>query len=198
MKKILALIITAIICSGAGYSGKLPDIKSEFEYQRHDPQMTRPLFNHNHEEMKNLKLAPAPKDNKTYIDIILKKEPNSPYIDDINDIIKILEKMQECIANDDDVQRFNALSSALIDNADFLQARYKDKPEEHYISFKKIIALSSHARAVSSLRCEAQIYVKYLPYQNEGQAYSKENIQKQINYFNKELEETLKVLRAAN
>ena len=160
--------------------------------------MTRPLFNHNHEETKNLKLAPAPKDNKTYIDIILKKEPDSPYINDINDVIKILEKMQDCIANDDEIQSFNSLASALIDNADFMQARYKDKPEEHYISFKKIIALSSHARSVASLRCEAQIYVKYLPYQSEGGNYSKENIKKQLNYFNKEIEDTLKVLRAAN
>ncbi len=198
VQKILITGLIAFVCSGAGYKGKLPDIKSEFEYQRHEPEMTRPLFNHNHEETKNLKLAPAPKDNKTYIDIIMKKEPNSPYLDDINDVIKILEKMQDCIATDNEVQRFNALASALIDNADFMQARYKDKPEEHYVSFKSIMKISSRARAVASLRCEAEIYVKYLPYQNEGQAYSKENVQKQVDYFSKDIEDTLKVLRAAN
>ncbi len=199
MKKIVpVLLLAAIITSGAGYKGKLPDIKSEFEYERHEPGTSRPLYNHNHEEVKNLKLAPAPKDNKTYIDIIMKKEPTSPYLNDIGDVIKILEKMQDCIATDNEVQRFNALASALIDNADFMQARYKNKPEEHYVSFKKVIEISTKARSLATLRCEAEIYVKYLPYSNEGQAYSKDNINKQIEYFSKDLESALKVLRAAD
>ena len=106
--------------------------------------------------------------------------------------------MQDCIATDNEVQRFNALASALIDNADFMQARYKNKPEEHYVSFKKVIEISTKARSLATLRCEAEIYVKYLPYSNEGQAYSKDNINKQIEYFSKDLESALKVLRAAD
>lgn len=198
MKKILPVIIlSSVICSGAGYQGSLPDINAEFEYLRKTgPQTSRPLFNHNQDTQS--KLAPAPRDNKTYIDIILKKEQKTPYIDDINDVIRILEKMQDCILTNGKVQRFNALASYLIDNADFMRTRYKNQPEEHYITFKKIMALSAQARSIASLRCEAEIYIKYLPYQNEGQSYSKENIQKQISYFEKELEETLKLLRAAN
>ena len=197
-KTLLWIFLSSLICSGAGYKGKLPDIKSEFQFITNEAKTSRPLFNHNHQEIKDLKLAPAPADNKTYIDIILKKEPDSPYLDDVHDVIKILEKMQDCIATDNGVQRFNALASSLIDNADFMQARYKDKPEEHYVSFKRILQISSLARSLATLRCEAQIYVKYLPYQNEGQAYSKESIQNQIDYFSKELEDALKVLRTAS
>ena len=51
---------------------------------------------------------------------------------------------------------------------------------------------------VATLRCEAQIYLKYLTYQNEGQVYSKENIQKQVEYFSHELKATLQLLRDAN
>ena len=106
--------------------------------------------------------------------------------------------MQKCIEKQGDVQKFNAIASSIIDHADYLTEKYADKPERFYISFKKLQELSAQARAVATLRCEAQIYLKYLTYQNEGQVYSKENIQKQVEYFSHELKATLQLLRDAN
>lgn len=199
MKKNLSVILFIMIfCSGAGYKGTLPNINGEFEYLRPEPAKTSPLFNANQDFLDSSKYKSIPRDNKAYLDIILKKDKTSPYIDDINDVIKILEKMRLCIKKNGNVQKFNALASAIIDNADYMQEKYGEKPERFYISYKKLQELSAQARAVATLRCEAQIYIKYLPYKNDGQVYNKDNIQRQINYFAKELDNALAVLKASN
>lgn len=198
MKRILSIIFCAVLFSGAGYKGSLPKIEPQFEYLKTTPAVTQQLFTPADELDSPVKLTPSPRNHPTYIDIILKKDKTSPYINDINDVIPILEKMQKCIEKQGDVQKFNAIASSIIDHADYLTEKYADKPERFYISFKKLQELSAQARAVATLRCEAQIYLKYLTYQNEGQVYSKENIQKQVEYFSQELKATLQLLRDAN
>ena len=198
MKRILSIVVCAILFSGAGYKGSLPKIAPLFEYLKTTPSVSQQLFTPIDELDSPAKLAPSPRNNPSYIDIILKKEKTSPYINDINDVIPILEKMQKCIKNHGDVQKFNAIASSIIDHADFLNEKYSDKPERYYISFKKLQELSAQVRAIATLRCEAQIYLKYLTYQNEGQIYSKENIQRQVEYFAHELDATLQLLRDAN
>lgn len=198
MKRILPILFFALICSGAGFKGSLPQIEPQFEYIRSEPKMTQPMFNANDELDMPPNYIKNPRENKTYIDLILKKDKTSPYLNDLNDIIPILEKMQKCIEQQGNVQKFNAIASSIIDHADYLNEKYAYKPEKYYISFKKMQELAAQARAVATLRCEAQIYLKYLTYQNEGQVYSKENIQRQVNYFSQELNATLQLLRDAN
>lgn len=198
MKRILPVLFLALICSGAGYKGSLPQVDAQFEFIRSDPKMTQQMFNANDELDMPPNYVKNPRENKTYIDLILKKDKTSPYLNDLNDIIPILEKMQKCIDQQGNVQKFNAIASSIIDHADYLNEKYAYKPEKYYISFKKMQELAAQARAVATLRCEAQIYLKYLTYQNEGQVYSKENIQRQVNYFSQELNATLQLLRDAN
>ena len=198
MRKILSIIFCTIIFSGAGYKGSLPKIEPQFEHLKTTPAVTHQLFTPADELDAPAKLTPSPRNHPTYIDIILKKDKTSPYINDINDVIPILEKMQKCIEKQGDVQKFNAIASSIIDHADYLTEKYADRPERFYISFKKLQELSAQARAVATLRCEAQIYLKYLTYQNEGQVYSKENIQKQVEYFSHEVKATIQLLRDAN
>ena len=181
MKRILSIIFCAVLFSGAGYKGSLPKIEPQFEYLKTTPAVTQQLFTPADELDSPVKLTPSPRNHPTYIDIILKKDKTSP-----------------CIEKQGDVQKFNAIASSIIDHADYLTEKYADKPERFYISFKKLQELSAQARAVATLRCEAQIYLKYLTYQNEGQVYSKENIQKQVEYFSHELKATLQLLRDAN
>ncbi len=198
MKRIIGIVLCTILFSGSGYKGSLPKIEPQFEHLKTTPAVTDQLFTPADELDAPSKLTPSPRSNPVYIDIILKKDKTSPYLNDINDIIPILEKMQKCIANQGDVQKFNAIASSIIDHADYLTEKYADKPERFYISFKKIQELSAQARAVATLRCEAQIYLKYLTYQNEGQIYSKESIQRQVEYFSHEVNATLQLLRDAN
>lgn len=198
VQKIAGLLFCAIICSAAGYKGSLPNIEPQFEYLKTTPKVTQPLFNSIDELDKPAGYTKTPRDNKTYVDLILKKDKTSPYINDLNDIITIMEKMQKCIEGQGNVQKFNAIASSIIDHADYMNEKYANKPEKYYISFKKYQELAAQARAIATLRCEAQIYIKYLTYQNEGQVYSKENIQRQMSYFSQELNTTIQVLRDAN
>ncbi len=198
MKKILGILFCAVIFSGAGYKGNLPKIGPQFDYLKKDPAVTSPLYNSIDDLDGPPEFIKSPRNNKTYIDLIIKKDETSPYINDINDLLFILEKMKKCIEEQGDVQKFNAIASSIIDHADYLNEKYAYKPEKYYVTFKKIQELAAQARAVATLRCEAQIYLKYLTYQNEGQVYSKENIQRQVSYFSHQLNDTIQLLRDAN
>lgn len=199
MKKVLTYLFifftTSLICSGAGYNGTLPNIESEFDYIRTTPQTSKPIFNTVDGQNRPINYEKVPKENKSYIDIILKKDRTSPYINDLNDIIPILEKMKKCIENQGSVQKFNAIASSIIDHADYMSKKYEQRPERFYISYAKLQNTASHARAVATLRCESQIYIKYLTNQGEGQVYSKESIKRQVALFGEELENTIKILK---
>lgn len=199
MKKILTCFlifsIGTMLCCGAGYKGSLPNLNSEFEYIRTTPKVTKPLYNTMDEFDHPAQFQKVPRENKSYIDIILKKDRTSPYVNDLNDILPILGKMKKCIDNQCSVQKFNAIASSIIDHADYMSTKYADRPERFYISYSKLQNTAAHARAVATLRCESQIYIKYLTNQGEGQVYSKASIQKQIAIFEAELENTIKILK---
>ena len=141
------------------------------------------------------KYKKVPRENKAYIDVILKKDKTSDYINDLNDVLPILEKMKKCIENHGSIQKFNAIASSIIDHADYMSLKYAEKPEKYYISFSKLQNIAAQSRAVATLRCESQIYIKYLTYQGEGQVYSKESIQEQIDIYETELENTIKIIK---
>lgn len=199
MKKIfsktLMILLGVALCSGAGYKGSLPDINGEFEYVRTTPQKTKPIFNTSGENNPNPKYKKIPRENPQYIDIILKKDKTSPYINDLNDVILILEKMEKCIDSNGSVQKFNAIASSIIDHADFMAEKYAQRPERYYISFSKVQDIAAQARTIATLRCESQIYIKYLTYQGEGQVYSKDSINRQIELFREQLDLTIRILK---
>lgn len=185
-----------LICTGSGYKGSLPDIESNFEYARTNvTKESKPLFKTINEYEKNPRYKKVPRENPQYIDIILKKDKTSPYINDLNDVILILEKMQKCIENKGSVQKFNAIASSIIDHADYMAEKYENRPEKYYISFVKLQDIANQARAIATLRCESQVYIKYLTYQGEGQIYSKDSIQRQIDIFADELDKAIKILK---
>lgn len=191
----ILFFICTTICSGSGYKGSLPNIDNEFEYIRTTPKITRPIFNTMDEFSSQPKYKKVPRENKAYIDVILKKDKTSDYINDLNDVLPILEKMKKCIENHGSIQKFNAIASSIIDHADYMSSKYAEKPERYYISFSKLQNIAAQSRAVATLRCESQIYIKYLTYQGEGQVYSKESIQEQIDIYEAELENTIKIIK---
>lgn len=194
MKKILPILISIAITTGAGYKGSLPNIEAEFAYKKTTPEVSSPPFtpqeNKNNEELK-----PIPRDKKTYLEIVLKKDKSSQYINDTNEVIMLLEKLKKCIEQKQDIQKFNAIISNLIDNIAFIQAQYKGKPEENYISYKSLSALSEQARNVAVLRTESLVYSKYLPYESTGSIYKSNNIQKQINSLLTTVDQSLYILK---
>ena len=194
MKRILAIITCVILTSGAGYKGTLPDLKTEFDYKRNTPESSAPVFTPSENPIAN-ELKPIPRDNQTYLEIIIKKDKSTQYINETNEVIIILEKLKKCIETDKDIQKFNATVSNLIDHITYIQEAYNDRPESAYISYKNMVSLSQQARKVAVLRTESQVYTKYLPYSSSGAVYKPDNINNQVSSLLKSINETLFVLK---
>lgn len=210
MKKFFILILIVMISSlsvysktkdntetnvleSKGYTGTLPDILDKFQTTK--PEKGTPIFEAEEGFDDPDKLKPIPRDNPAFVDIILKKDKKSTYVNDINRIIPQLEDLINCIENDEDIQRFVAKATTFDFSVGALRKRFQNKPESYYISYTKLMALAIHAKSLAELRREGAEYSKYLAYQAAGSIYAPDNINKELQYFLEECIETLKVLR---
>ena len=185
MKKILSVftfLFMALITTGAGYMGTLPNIEAEFQYLKKDvSEKTQAPFSVKELDKQNEKeLKPIPRENDDYVDIIVKKDKTSKYMNDVNKIVLILEKLRVCLNNKQDIQKFNAIVSNFIDHVEHLRVEYQDKPEHLFLSYSKLIALSNQARDVATFRMQARLNEKYLPYTATDNVYTKQNIDDQL------------------
>ncbi len=179
-----------------GYQGALPDIEKEFDSERKTIEV--PKMNDFDTNIEKDKLTPIPRDNKMYIDIIIKQDRTSQYVNDINDIIKIIEKIKNSIETSANVQIFNAQVGSLINHVNFMQEEYHEKSESAYDSYLELINYSNHAREVAVLNAQSQVYKKYLPYESEGEAYSPANVRLQMDYLLDSTNEILDLLKSVN
>ena len=191
------IIFTAFISTGAGYMGTLPDIESEFSYLRKEisekasaPYSVEELDKQNENELK-----PIPREDNNYVDIIIKKDKTTKYFNDVNSVILILEKLRACLNNNQDIQKFNAIVSNLIDNIEYIRIEYRDKPESAYLSYSRLISLSQEARETANFRTQGLAYEKYLPYTADNNQYTKENLQNKLNSLLVNVNETLFILK---
>ncbi len=208
MKKLFAIIFIAFFClpvygakknpafDGRGYVGTLPDLTRQ--YQPTEPKSTKPVI----EQVENFhssdQIKPIPRDNPAFVNIILKQDKTTKYMNDINEFIPMLEKIYDSIENGENVQLFNAKVYFFNKNADYLRDKYVEKPEGEYISFKKLMELSTHAKSIALLRAEAQKYNPYLAYSGAGYIYDPDNISQQLEYLKKEVEQAILLLRDTN
>lgn len=207
MRKLLVIIFVLILglpsfakktadYEGMGYVGKLPDLTSK--YKPTEPKSTKPIFEQVEDFNSANQIKPIPRDNPTFVNIMLKKDKTSQYINDLNELIPILEKIQTSIEENEDVQLFNAKIYFFNRNADYLKTKYLDKPEAEYISFKKLMELNRHCKSVALLRSEAEKYNPYLAYSGAGYIYDPNNITEQLNFLKTEVEEVILLLKDAN
>lgn len=208
MRKLFVIIFMLLLCTpaygvknnpdfdGMGYVGTLPDLTRQ--YIPSEPKSTKPVF----EQVQNFHSAdpikPVPRDNPAFVNIILKQDKTSRYINDINEFIPMLEKIYDSIDSNESVQLFNAKVYYFNKNADFLRTKYDQKPEGEYISFKKLMELSTHAKSIALLRSEALKYNPYLAYSGAGYIYDPNNITQQLEYLKTEVERTILLLKDAN
>ena len=208
MKKLFAIIFIAFFClpvygakknpafDGRGYVGTLPDLTRQ--YQPTEPKSTKPVI----EQVENFhssdQIKPIPRDNPAFVNIILKQDKTTKYMNDINEFIPMLEKIYDSIEDGENVQLFNAKVYFFNKNADYLRDKYVEKPEGEYISFKKLMELSTHAKSIALLRAEAQKYNPYLAYSGAGYIYDPDNITQQLEYLKKEVEQAILLLRDTN
>lgn len=183
--------------SNQGYIGTLPDLTREYQPKQQDekpPIEARPAKDFNSEN----EIKPVPRDNPAFVNIILKSDKTSQYVNDINEFIPMLEDIFDLIENGGNVQIFNAKVYFFNKNADYFRDKYNNKPESQFVSYKRIMELSTHARSIALLRSEAEKYNPYLAYGSAGYIYNPNNIQEQLGYLKTEIEQTILILKESN
>ncbi len=208
MKKVLFLLLVIILATpqnafakkiksnsleNNGYVGTLPDITKRFQGEQQ--KSSTPSFEYQDGFNNPNEIKPAPRNNPAFINIIVKKDKTSPYINDLNEIIQIVEKLQNIIEDKKDVQKFNAQSYYLDKNVEYFRDKYKNKAEESYISYKRLMQLNTQVQAVSQLRLEREIYSPYIAGEGSGNSFSQNNINLQLDYLLENIRSTLAVMK---
>ena len=190
-------MFVVIITTGAGYVGTLPDIDSEFAYLRKKtPEKAQAPFSVNELDKKNEQnLKPISREDDSYVDIIVKKDKTTKYLKDVNGVIVVLEKLRKCLNTNQDIQMFNAIVSNLIDNVEYIRNEYKGKPEENYLSYNRLILMSSQAREVANFRTQGYARMKYHPYSADENIYTQENLNEKLEKLLVNVNETLFILK---
>ena len=211
MKKTLIVLLLLLSCQcsmqaafftpdssfeGQGYVGTLPDLTGKFKPA--EPIKAKPDFEKSKKFNSENELKPVPRDNPAFVNIILKQDKTSPYINDLTEFIDMLENIYESIENKEPIQRFAARVYFFNQHADYFRHKYEDKPESSYISYEKLLELSLQAKTVSQLRTEAEKYSPYLAYSGTGRIYSSNNIDEQLEYLKAEIEKTINILKDIN
>ena len=177
---------------GKGYAGRLPDIENH--RGKVETKVSEPIFEpQQFDSPKELK--PVPKDNPAFIDIIQKQDKTSQYVNDINTIIPMLEKLYDCIDENENVQLFVSKANLLTVNIDHLSQKYDGKPESYYESFRKLNEVNQYTKTLMELRREAAKYQKYMAYTESGSVYSPANIEQQLDYLKEEINSAIILLR---
>lgn len=178
---------------GKGYAGTLPNLGDKIEKSK--TKVTTPIFESQENFNDPADLKPVPKDNPAFINIIQKKDKNSEFVDDANEIIPMLEKLVDCIEDNESLQLFITKANLLTLNVDNLAEKYKGKPESYYESFRKLLEVNNYVKSISTLRREALTYQRYLAYSTTGSIYNPENIAQQLEYLKEELTTTILLLK---
>lgn len=178
---------------GKGYAGNLPDIGEKIE--RSKTKVTTPVFEAQEGFDNPSELKPVPKDNPAFINIIQKKDKTSQFVYDANEVIPMLEKLVDCIEDNESLQLFITKANLLTLNIDNLAQKYNGKPESYYESFRKLQEVNRYVKSISLLRKEAVTYQRYLAYSESGSIYNPENINQQLQYLLEELNTAILLLR---
>lgn len=182
-----------VIPESSGYVGTLPNIESGFP--KPDSEQTNPAFEYKDGFNDPYNIKPVPRDNPSFVNIIMKKDKTSAYINDLNYIIAIIEDLQTDIENSQNVQKFNAESYFLKENVEYFRDKYRNKAEGSYISFRKLMQLNTHVQSIAQLRLESEAYSPYLAAQGSGNLFTSNNIDNQLDYLLKDIKSTLVVLK---
>ena len=181
----------------SGYIGTLPDLTGDYTHK--NPTTDKPVTSIPSKDFNSEKvIKPIPENDPTFVNIILKRDKASQYVNDVNEFIPILESLYDLIDDEEGVQLFNAKVYFLTKSVDYFRDKYANKPESQFVSYKKLMELSTHANSIALLRNEAQKYNPYLAYSGEGYLYNPNNIQQQLGYLKSEIKEVILVLRDVN
>ncbi|MBR1753843.1 hypothetical protein IJ732_03320 [bacterium] len=178
-----------------GYNGKIPDISEHFKiYQDEDVE---PAFEINEDFNDPYKVKPAPRDNPAFINIILKEDKTSQYINELNEMITLIEKIQKTVEENASLQVFSARAFNFDKYVEFFRNKYQNRPESSYQSYKKLMQLNNEIQALAALRREKEVYSPYITSASNGNAFSDNNIEQQNEYLLENIRSTLTILKEA-
>lgn len=181
---------------GKGYAGTLPDLTRAYESE--EPKQTSPEMKPAKDFNSENEIKPVPRDNPAFVNIILKTDKTSQYVNDLNEFIPMLESIYDLIEDNSNVQIFNAKVYYFNKNADYFRDKYNNKPESQFVSYKRLMELSLHAKSIALLRNEAERYNPYLAYGSSGYIYNPNSITEQLGYLKTEIEQTILILKESN
>lgn len=179
---------------GKGYAGTLPNLGDKIEKTK--TKVTTPIFESQDGFNNPYDLKPVPKDNPAFINIIQKKDKTSEFTNDAAEIIPMLEKLVDCIDDNENLQLFITKANLLTLNIDNLTEKYNGKPESYYESFRKLQEVNRYVKSIAALRREAVTYQRYLAYSSSGSIYNPDNINQQLQYLLEELNSAILLLRS--
>ena len=177
-----------------GYAGTLPNLGDKIEKTK--TKVTTPIFESQDGFNNPSDLKPVPKDNPAFINIIQKKDKTSEFTNDAAEIIPMLEKLVDCIDDNENLQLFITKANLLTLNIDNLTEKYNGKPESYYESFRKLQEVNRYVKSIAALRREAVTYQRYLAYSSSGSIYNPDNINQQLQYLLEELNSAILLLRS--
>ena len=179
---------------GKGYAGTLPNLGDKIEKTK--TKVTTPIFESQDGFNNPSDLKPLPKDNPAFINIIQKKDKTSEFTNDAAEIIPMLEKLVDCIDDNENLQLFITKANLLTLNIDNLTEKYNGKPESYYESFRKLQEVNRYVKSIAALRREAVTYQRYLAYSSSGSIYNPDHINQQLQYLLEELNSAILLLRS--
>ena len=179
---------------GKGYAGTLPNLGDKIEKTK--TKVTTPIFESQDGFNNPSDLKPVPKDNPAFINIIQKKDKTSEFTNDAAEIIPMLEKLVDCIDDNENLQLFITKANLLTLNIDNLTEKYNGKLESYYESFRKLQEVNRYVKSIAALRREAVTYQRYLAYSSSGSIYNPDNINQQLQYLLEELNSAILLLRS--
>lgn len=177
----------------SGYVGVLPNLEERFQATQEEE--AKPTFEYQEGFNDPNAIKPAPRSNPAFVNIIMKKDKTSQYLNDLNELIAIIENLETTIEDNENVQVFNAKSYYLKENVEYFRDKYKNKSEASFISFKKLMELNTQVQTVSRLRLESEVYSPYVTATGSGNVFSKNTIDVQLDYLLENIKKTLVVLK---
>ena len=173
---------------GKGYYGTIPDINKDFEHKKEATQ-TIPQKQYSEKDLKDGLLLDAPLNDPLFLDVIIKKDKNSDYVNDLMKIKETLEKLRECIKNDASIQFFNANVNVLDLQTTNLEKKYQYSTYAQTNSYYAVRHVNYSAKVLGNLKFDANFYSRYMPIQDS--VYAPKNIKEQSAALLNEIEQTI-------
>ena len=160
-----------------GYWGVLPDIGRDFQYKRQEfaSSKNEDLKTPEKKDLSGDELKKAPYDDALFLDVIVKKDKSSNYLNDLQKTKFALLNLKKCIEENGDIQRFNACVNMIDLYTKNLKTKYQNKSESFKESYIDILTTNYHAKVLGNLLYDSNYYARYIPTM-QGK-YSEQNIE---------------------